>query len=95
MNDFLGPDVSCIMTMAMISSLNLMFNEEAHESFKPCFIRCTRTSVSATMHELGNKSKNYYKMHDMSFWKLHDKLKDKLNTRLPRTSRMCREKWKK
>ena len=40
--------------------------------FKTFFIRCTRASVSAMTHGLGNKSKKYCRMRDMSFWKLHE-----------------------
>ena len=95
MNELLDPDATYIITMVMMLSLNLMFNEETFSCFKTFFIRRTRASVSAIMCELGNKSKNYHRMRDMSFWKLHDKLKDKLNTRPARKSRRCRKKRKK
>lgn len=31
------------------------------------------------MYELGKKSKNYCRIHDISFWKLHDMLKNEIS----------------
>ena len=47
------------------------------------------------MYELGNKSKNYYRMSDNSFWKLHSMLKDDIDKRKYDVSRRSRKKRKK
>ena len=57
-----------------------------------CFICRTRASVSVIMCELGKKLKNYCRMHDVSFWKLHDVLKDDINKNHSNVSRRPREK---
>ena len=62
MNELLDPDAMYIITMVMMLSLNLMFNEETFASFKTFFIRRTRANVFAIMCELGNESKNYYRI---------------------------------
>ena len=79
----------------MIILFNLIFDTtEKFKCFKTHVIRRARASVSAIMYELGKKSKNYYRMRDMSFWKMHDELKDEINKKPVNVSRRSRKKRK-
>ena len=79
MDDLDDPYSLSLIFIVMMISLNLMFSNDIVQSFKTYFIRRVRASVSAIMYELGNKSKNYYRMSDNSFWKLHSMLKDDID----------------
>ena len=64
----------------MIILFNFIFDTtEKFKYFKIHIIYCARASISVIIYELGKKSENYYRMCNMSFWKLYDKLKDKMN----------------
>ena len=72
-----------LVYLLILISLNLTFETtEKCKCFKTYVIRRTRANVSAIVCELGKKSKNYYRMRDMSFWKLHDELKDEIKKNL-------------
>ena len=95
MDDLDDPYSLSLMYLVMLISLNLIFETtEKCKCFKTHVIRRTRANVSAIMHELGKKSKNYYRMRDMSFWKLHDELKDEINKKPVSMSRRSRKKRK-
>ena len=79
MGELDDPNATCLMTTVMMLSLNLIFSNEMVLIFKKYFIRRTRASVSSVMSKIGKKLKNYCRMRDMSFWKLHDKMKDQIN----------------
>ena len=79
MDDLDDPYSLSLISLVMMISCNLIFTESILSSFKTFFMQCMRVSISAIMHELGNKSKNYYHMSDNSFWKLHDILKNDIN----------------
>ena len=72
---------------SIVLSFNLTFNDETISSFKTYFIRRTRAIISDAMHELGNESKNYHRMRDMSCWKLHKMLKDEIDKKPYNASR--------
>ena len=93
MDELDDPCSLSLMCLMAMMSFNLMFSDEIFASFKTHFIRRTRASVSAAMHELGRKSTNYYRMSDASFWKLRNILKDKTNKR-PESSRRSQKKRK-
>ena len=63
----------------LVKKLTYFFETSFEASFEKIFIRRVRSSVSCIMYELGNKYKNYYRITDMSFRKLHDMLKDEIN----------------
>ena len=94
MDELDDPESMYLICLVLFLSFNLIFNNETISSFKTYFIRRTRASVSAIMHELGNKSKNYYRMRDASFWKLHKLLKDEIDKKPYATSRRSRKKRK-
>jgi hypothetical protein len=73
------PNAIYLITMVIILSLNLIFINSILYSFKTYFICYTWASISAIMYELGKKSKNYCRIHDISFWKLHDMLKNEIS----------------
>ena len=79
MDDLDDPYSLSLIALVMMLSLNLIFNNDVATSYKTFVIHRTRSSVSAIMYELGNKSRNYYRMSDNSFWKLHDMLKKDIN----------------
>ena len=56
MDELDDPNATCVITMVIMLSLNLIFNNSIIHSFKTHFIRRTRASVSAIMCELGKKS---------------------------------------
>ena len=95
MDDLDDPYSLSLISIVMMISLNLMFSNDIVQSFKTYFIRRVRASVSAIMYELGNKSKNYYRMSDNSFWKLHSMLKYDIDKRKHDVSRRSRKKRKK
>ena len=94
MDDLDDPYSLSLISIVMMISLNLMFSNDIVQSFKTYFIRRVRVSVSAIMYELGNKSKNYYRMSDNSFWKLHSMLKDDIDKRKHDVYRRSRKKKK-
>ena len=80
MDDLDDPYSLSLIYLVMMISFNLIFDTiKKFKCFKIHVIRRARASVSAIMYELGKKSKNYYRMRDMSFWKLHNELKDEIN----------------
>ena len=91
MDELDDPGATYLMCLVLFLSFNLMFNNETISSFKTHTIRRTRASVSAMMCELGNKSKNYCRMRDTSFWKLHKLLKDEIDKKPCATSRRSRK----
>lgn len=84
-----------LIVLVTMMSFNLIIDNDAIESFKTHFIRRVKASVSTTMHELGAKTKKYHRMSDISFWKLHQKLKDEINSEHINVSRRSRKKRKK
>ena len=62
----------------MMLSLDLIFDNTIFISFKTRFIQRTRASISGMIHKHGNKSKKYYRIHNISLWKLHNILKDEI-----------------
>ena len=86
------PESTYVICLVLVLSFNLIFNNETIRSFKTHFIRRTRKSVSGIMCELGNKSKNYYRMSNVSFWKLHKMLKDDIEKKPDHVSRRSRKK---
>ena len=95
MDELDDPESMCLICLVLFLSFNLIFNNEKISSFKTYFIRRTRVSVSAIMYELGNKSKNYYRMRDTSFRKLHKTLKDEIDKKPCNESRRSRKKGNK
>ena len=95
MDELDDPSAMCLITMVLMLSLDLIFINKILIGFKSHFIRRTRASVSTIMCELGMKSKNYYRMRGVSFWKLHDALKDEMNENHLTASRRSRKKRKK
>ena len=92
MDDLDDPYSLSLVCLVMLISLDVIFETtEKFKCFKTHVIRRTRANVSAIMHELGKKSKNYYRMRDMSFWKLHDELKDEMNKKPVSVSRRSRK----
>ena len=91
MDELDSPCATALLSLVLMLSFNIIWSQ----SFKTHFIRRTRASVSAIMHELGNKSKNYYWMSDNSFWKLHSILKEKIESKEEVSSRRSRKKRKK
>ena len=94
MDELIDPESTYLICLVLMLSFNLMFNNETIRSFKTHCIRRTRKSVSAIMYELGKKSKNYYRMSDVSFWKLHKMLKDDIDKKPDNVSRRSRKKRK-
>ena len=94
MEDLDDPMALSLVCLVIMISFNLIFNNEIISGYKTHVIRRTRASVSAIMHELGKKSKNYYRMRDQSFWKLHSALKDKIHKKDYHVSRRSRKKRK-
>ena len=72
MDDLDDPYSLSLISLVMMLSMNLILSNNIIQSYKTYVIRRVRASVSAIMYELGSKSKNYHRMTDMSFWKLHD-----------------------
>ena len=68
-----------LMPLIMKIMFKLIFSNETLISYKTRVTRSTRASASAIMCELGKKSKNYYRMRDLSFWELYNELKDEIN----------------
>ena len=95
MDELDSPHAAALLSLALMLSFNIIWNNEIAKSFKTHFIRRARASVSAIMHELGNKSKNYYRMSDISFWKLRSILKEKIESKEEVSSRRSRKKRKK
>ena len=95
MDDLDDPYSLSLISLVMMLSMNLILSNNIIQSYKTYVIRRVRASVSAIMYELGSKSKNYYRMTDMSFWKLHDMLKDDINKKNHNTSRRSRKKRRK
>ena len=79
MSELDDPNAMCLITMVEMSSLSLISKNGIVLRLKMYFIRQNRVSASSTMCDLGKKSKNYFRMRDMSFWKLHEKMKDQTN----------------
>ena len=92
MDELIDPESTYLICLVLMFSFNLIFNNENIRSFKTHCIRRTRKSVSAIMYELGKKSKNYYRMSDVSFWKLHKMLKDDIDRKNDDVSRRSRKK---
>ena len=78
----------------MIMLSFIFFSNALINGYKTHFIRKTRASVSAIMHKLGIKSKNYYRMSDASCWKLHNNLIDNIDKKEHNVSRRSRKKLK-
>ena len=57
MDDLDDPHALSLVYLVMMMSFNLVFSDEMFNCFKTHVIRRVRASVSATMHELGKKSK--------------------------------------
>ena len=74
-----NPYALSLVTIMLLLSFDLMFVNELIESYKTCFIRRVRCTISSIMFELGNKSARYYRMTDRSFWNLYHKLKNEIN----------------
>ena len=64
-----------------------MFNNKILSYFKTPFTRRARASTSTTTHELGGKSRNYYHMSSISFWKSHEILKEETGKEAQEISR--------
>ena len=94
MDDLDDPMSLSLTQLIMTISFKLMFSNDTISGYKTYVIRRTRSSVSAMMHALGKKSKNYYRMRDQSFWKLHSALKDEINKKDYPVSRRSRKKRK-
>ena len=95
MDELDSPYATALLSLVLMLSFNIIWNNEIAKSFKTHFIRRARASVSAIIYELGNKSKNYYHMSDNSFWKLHSILKEKIESKEEVSSRHSRKKCKK
>ena len=95
MNRLMDLDATYLITMVVMLSLNLIFNEEIFAVFKTHFIHRTRAIASAKTHALGSKSKNYHRMSGMNFWKMYDKSKYGIKKKCVRVSGRCRKKLKK
>ena len=95
MDELDSPCATALLSLVLMLSFNIIWNNEIAQSFKTHFIRCARASVSAIMYELGNKSKNYYRMSDNSFWKLHSILKEEIESKEEVSSRHSGKKRKK
>ena len=87
------PESTHLTYLVFFLPFNLMFNNETIGSFKTYFIRRTRASVSAIVHELGKKSKNYYHMRDVSIWNFRNTLKDEIDNKPCNTLRRSRKNY--
>ena len=83
-----------LMTLTLLMLWNLIFSNITISSFKTHEILRTRASASSMIHEIGKNPKKYYRMCDMSFWKLHDALKKYIDKKDVDVSRRNREKYK-
>ena len=81
-----------LVSLVLKLSVNITFTHDAVQSHKTYFIRRVRASASSIMCELGSKPRNYCRMSDASFWKLHSTLKDEINKTKAGTSRRSRKK---
>ena len=95
MDELDDPYALSLISLVLMISLNIVFNDDVVNSYKTYFLRRVRSSVSGIMYELGKKSRNYYRMRDSSFWKLHDRLKDEIDRKSSNISRRTRKKRKK
>ena len=84
-----------LISIVIMMSMNLIFNTNIVQSFKTYFIRYARASASAITCELGSKSKNYYRMSNIIFWKSYDILKDDMNKKNANISHRCHKKRRK
>ena len=94
MDELDDPGSTYLICLVLMLSFDIMFNNDTIRAFKTHFILRARKSASGVMHELGNKSKNYYRMSDISFWKLHKMLRDDIDKKPVNASRRSRKKRK-
>ena len=92
MDELIDPESTYLICLVLMLSFNLIFNNETIRGFKTHFIYRMQKSVLAIICELGKKSKNYYRISDVSFSKLHKMLEDDIDKNPNNFSHCSRKK---